>query len=273
MSHDPLSAGAVKVRDYMTTEVDTVEETDSVRTAADLMRGVEAHSGLPVVDVDERVAGFVSARDLLFADDDAPVGAVMSRDIIVARPEMKVKNAARVILRSGIQRLPVVGSDDRLVGIISHADIVRSQIEHTSPRKVKKLKRMLESVHDADIEIREDTVSISEIIPTQEEVYADELEGRKYEIEQGLVEPIVAIEYGDEVLLADGHHRALAASRIDRGEMQAYVVTVDRTEVDLGMRQTAREAGLSSLDDIEVNDYAHHPLVEKTEKWQSSDEE
>ncbi|WIV66159.1 CBS domain-containing ParB/RepB/Spo0J family partition protein [Natrialbaceae archaeon AArc-T1-2] len=258
-----------KVKEYMTQDVATVSPDATVGDVASRIAESDDHSGYPVCDR-RRVEGFISATDLLLADDDEPIFKAMTTDLIVAHPEMKITDAARVILRSGIQKLPVVDDAGNLVGIISNADVIRSQIERATPEKVLKLMQTLENIHD--VELRQDrrTVPLSTLVPTQSRVYADELEGRKYELEHGLAEPLVVIENGDTLLLADGHHRVLAADRLGIDEMDAYVIVVDR-EIELGMAQTAETEELESIDDIEVVDYARHPLVETTERLQSEE--
>lgn len=258
--------GSVKVKSYMTRDVATVTPDDSVRDVAERIANADGHSGFPVCD-GRRVEGFVSARDLLLAEDDDPVFMVMSPELIVAHPEMKMTDAARVILRSGIRKLPVVDDAGKLVGIISNTDVVRSQIERATPEKVGKLRRTLEQIHGVDLDEQRRNVDISALIPTQGKVYADELEGRVYELKQGLAEPLVVIDLGDRMLLADGHHRALAADRLDIDEMDAYVIVVDE-DVSLGMEKTAAEEGLQSIADISVVDYARHPLMESIERLQ-----
>ncbi|MDY7081595.1 MAG: CBS domain-containing protein, partial [Halobacteria archaeon] len=108
------------------------------------------HSGFPVTE-DGKVQGFISANDLLGKDDDEPIRELMSTNLIVADPDMKVNDAARVILRSGIQKLPVVDDDGHLVGIISNTDVIRSQIERVTPSKVWKLMNTLESIHETEV--------------------------------------------------------------------------------------------------------------------------
>ncbi|MFT4922092.1 MAG: hypothetical protein ACI8XM_001303, partial [Haloarculaceae archaeon] len=214
--------------------------------------------------------GFVSARDLLLAADHEPIFKVMTTDLLVAHPEMKLTDAARVILRSGIQRLPVVDDAGNLVGIISNADVIRSQIERATPGKVDKLIRTLENIHDTEATEKRRDVPLAELTPTQSRVYADELEGRRYELERGLAEPLVVIETGRNLLLADGHHRVKAASRLGIEQMDAYVIVIDEP-VELGMAETAKKEDLESIADIEAVDYAHHPLVETTERLQTEE--
>jgi len=259
--------GKPRVRDYMTQDVATVSPDDTVEAVAKrIAESKDTHSGFPVCD-GRHVEGFVSARDLLLAEEHEPIFKVMTQDLLVAHPDMKLTDAARVILRSGIQRLPVVDDAGNLAGIISNADVIRSQIERATPEKVGKLKRTLESIHGADAAKERRTVDLSALTPTQTKVYTDELEGRSYELENGLAEPLVVIDNAGALLLADGHHRVKAADRLDIDEMDAYVIALEE-RVELGMAETAREADLESIGDIQEVDYAHHPLVETTERLQ-----
>ena len=259
-------SGKPMVEEYMTRDVETVSPDETVAQVARRMVESDGHNGFPVTQ-GRTVEGFVSAGDLLLADDDAPVFTVMSTDLIVAHPSMKVTDAARVILRSGIQRLPVVDDAGNLVGIISNTDVVRSQIERATPSKVGKLLRTLEQIHNVTLSQERREVDLSALTPTQARVYADELEGRKYELERGLTEPLVVIDNDGRLHLADGHHRVMAAYEAGIDQMEAYVIVPSR-RIDLGMAKTAEKEGLHDIADIEIVDYARHPLVEKTERLQ-----
>ncbi|MFB6311874.1 MAG: CBS pair associated ParBc domain-containing protein [Salinirussus sp.] len=256
------------VQDYMTRDVDTVSPDDTVETVARRIAESEEHSGFPVCE-GRHVEGFVSARDLLLENDEEPIFKIMTTDLLVAHPEMKLTDAARVILRSGIQRLPVVDDAGNLVGIISNADVIRSQIERATPGKVDKLMRTLENIHGVEAREEQRKVPLARLTPTQGKVYADELEGRRYELERGLAEPLVVIDTGEELLLADGHHRVKAAHRLGIDEMDAYVIVIDEP-VDLGMAKTAEKERLETIGDIEAVDYAHHPLVQTTQRLQDT---
>ena len=253
--------GTLRVEDYMTRDVVTVSPDDTVASVARrVAESSEEHSGFPVCD-GRRCEGFVTARDLLLAADNAAVFTVMSEDLVVAHPEMDLDDAARVILRSGIQKLPVVDDAGNLVGIISNADVIRSQIERAPPEKVGKLSRTLENIHGISTRQDRRRVALDDLTPTQSKVYADELEGRRYELEHGLTEPLVVIDNGGDLLLADGHHRVKAADRQGIDESDAYVIVLGEG-VELGMAETARKEGLESIEDISVVDYGHHPLVQ-----------
>jgi predicted transcriptional regulator len=258
--------GKPTVGDYMTRDVATVSPDDTVGQVAHRIAESEEHSGFPVCE-GRHVEGFVAARDLLLQADHEPIFRVMTTDLLVAHPEMELTDAARVILRSGIRRLPVVDDAGNLVGIISNADVMRSQIERATPSKVDKLMRTLENIHGIEAREERREVTLSELTPTQSRVYADELEGRRYELERGLAEPLVVIDTGVDFLLADGHHRVKAASRLGIEQMDAYVIVIDEP-VELGMAETAEKEDLETVADIDAVDYAHHPLVETTERLQ-----
>ncbi|MFW6385497.1 MAG: CBS domain-containing protein, partial [Halodesulfurarchaeum sp.] len=146
-----------RVDDYMTREVATVSPDATVGDVSSRIVDADGHDGFPVTS-GRQVVGFVSSRDLLLKDESEPIFKIMTEDLIVAHPDMKVNDAARVILRSGIQKLPVVDDAGNLVGIISNADVIRSQIERATPEKVGKLKRTLETIHDVEADEKRRTV-------------------------------------------------------------------------------------------------------------------
>ncbi|MFW6436909.1 MAG: CBS domain-containing protein [Halococcoides sp.] len=264
-----IAPESATVEEYMTREVSTVSPDDTVAAVAERIAAQDEYSGFPVTD-DGHIEGFVSASDLLLADDETPIGSVMSGDLLVADPTMNVDAAARVILRSGIQRLPVVDESGDLVGIISNADVIRSQIERATPDTVAELKSTIEQAHGVETDQGRRDVTIGELRPTQSKVYGDELQGRQYELQRGLAEPLVVVDNDGELLLADGHHRSTAGRELGIEQMEAYVIETDE-HVDLELEQAAEDAGVESIDDVEIVDYARHPLIESTERFRDDE--
>jgi IMP dehydrogenase len=257
----PNEFGETPVTEYVTAIEAVVRPDDRVAAVADRLRSQSRGGSLPVVDEADRIVGVVGALDVLGADGEASVETVMNRRVVAIAPETSLRDATRVILRTGHQRLPVVDDDGTVLGVFSNADALRSRIERTTPRKVERTRNMLQSTHDALVTVREGRVALSSLIPTQAEVCADELVGRAYELERGLAEPLIVLTYGHETLLVDGHHRALAAQQLDIEEMQAYVLVVDPDEVPrLGLRRAAYVSGLESLDDVTLTDYVADSL-------------
>ncbi|MFF5158164.1 CBS domain-containing protein [Streptomyces sp. NPDC000348] len=91
-------------------------------------------SGVPVLDDDDKVLGVVSGTDLARArahragrDPASAVTAadVMSSPAVTVHPEQTVPDAARLMERRGVERLPVVDEEDRLIGIATRRDLLR----------------------------------------------------------------------------------------------------------------------------------------------------
>jgi len=137
----------MKVRDIMTTDPVRVTGDTRLREAARLMVRHRV-SGLPVVDEAGKLVGIVSEGDFIrreagrdrpqgvslldavFGEGELqPAGAetvaeVMTRSVVTITPEATIGEAARVMGRRNVKRLPVVDLEGELIGIVSRADVV-----------------------------------------------------------------------------------------------------------------------------------------------------
>jgi CBS domain-containing protein len=136
------------VRDVMTTRVVSVRQDASFREMA---RGLRENrvSAFPVLDDDGKVIGLVSEADLLTKQaldggyDGMPgmisgllrrkeqgkargitAGDLMTGPAVTVIPEAAVQDAARLMSKRKVKRLPVVDAAGRLAGIISRADVL-----------------------------------------------------------------------------------------------------------------------------------------------------
>ena len=152
--------------------------------------------------------------------------------------------------------------------MISNLDIVRSHFERASPAKAETLKSLLAERYQLPFSSRRGLVPIARLKPTQWKVFEDELEGRRYELERGFAEPVLVVQKGDQWILVDGHHRALAAQEMGLAQLQAFILTCDQPQEfaakETGFERVAREHHLNGLADIEIDRAAHHPLLEVT---------
>jgi ParB/Sulfiredoxin domain/CBS domain len=163
----------------------------------------------------------------------------------------------------GISRMPVMDKQGKLVGIITNTDIVRSHIERSTPTKVNYFKKTLEQLYGIKTRLIRMKVPIKKLRPTQNKIYADELQGRTYEIERGLAEPTIVVKVGGRYVLVDGHHRTVAALKLGYEEIDSYVIELDE-DIKLGIEKTADKEGILTYGDIEVIDDAQHPLIALT---------
>lgn len=119
----------IKVEDYMTTEVLTVDEGKSVAEIAVTM-GKE-RIGSVIVTAEGKPKGIFTERDLLttFLREgrslDAPVKGYASTPLIVAPAWISVYEAAYIMADRHIRRLPLV-EEEELVGIITARDLVEA---------------------------------------------------------------------------------------------------------------------------------------------------
>ena len=256
------------VKDYMTRSVVSVKSDTTTEKIIKLMKETD-HDGFPVVDDNDEIVGIVTAFDFLLKESTDLVEGIMSTDVVVAQENMSINDASRVMFRKGISRLPVIDENGKLRGIITNTDMVRSHIERSTPTKVDYFKKTLEQLYGIKTTLRKKKVELSKLRPTQDKVYADELQGRAYEIEGGLAEPIIVVKSGDRWILVDGHHRSVAANKLGFDYIDAYVIDLNK-DLKLGMERTADKSGIYTFDDIEIIDDAQHQLIAITESIQKS---
>jgi len=146
------------VREAMDADPVTVRPDTDVET---LVRTLHRHElqGVPVVDEDVPCVGSVTESDLVIADEQGDLhlppyihlfGRVVSleplrgceallgkasassaADMMSAKPttvspDTDVHEAARIIAKSGHNRLPVVDGDGRLVGVVTRVDVLEA---------------------------------------------------------------------------------------------------------------------------------------------------
>lgn len=106
----------------------TIAPDKTVGDALTLM--AEYHiGGIPVVDAGGILAGIVTNRDLRFESDlRRPIKAVMTSErLVTTAPGTTLEDAARILHRHKIEKLPVVDAEGRLVGLVTYKDITKAK--------------------------------------------------------------------------------------------------------------------------------------------------
>lgn len=139
----------MKVSQLMTPKVITVGRGASLKEAA--RRMIEAGvSGLVVTDAGGALQGVITEADFVktesqrragkrarllrwlsreepaMPDTERLVGDVMTSDVITLETEADHAEAARLMRKAGVKRIPIVDGDGRLAGILSRSDILRA---------------------------------------------------------------------------------------------------------------------------------------------------
>lgn len=118
----------VRVKDAMTTNVDTFSSHETFRNIQQQMKA-KRYSGVPIVD-DGQLVGLVSVDDILTAFDhsyiDDPVRERMTHAPATVPQNYSVIAASNIFKKHRYGRLPVVTEPDSLevVGIITYSDIL-----------------------------------------------------------------------------------------------------------------------------------------------------
>jgi len=109
-------------RDIMTHEVISIAPTATLRDAARLLSDYSI-SGVPIVDREGRMVGILTQADLISKEGEI-VSDIMTEKVVAVREDTPVDRIAQILTSNRFKRVPVM-RDERLVGIVSRADIVR----------------------------------------------------------------------------------------------------------------------------------------------------
>ncbi|MDE6806616.1 MAG: IMP dehydrogenase, partial [Muribaculaceae bacterium] len=105
----------------------TITGNETVGDALRLMHDNHI-GGIPVVDDDNKLVGIVTNRDLRFQTDmEIKISDVMTKENLVTTNNPNLEEAAQILLRHKIEKLPVVDADNKLVGLITYRDITKIQ--------------------------------------------------------------------------------------------------------------------------------------------------
>jgi len=139
----------MRMRDLMTTDVETIGPLDSVADARQRLSLHRIHH-LVVVERSE-ILGVVSSRDLKGARAETSITDVMSSQVITADADTTVRRAANVLRGHTIGCLPILDGR-KLVGIVTISDLLsllgtgaqrpveqgkRWTLKHRGPRRVQ----------------------------------------------------------------------------------------------------------------------------------------
>ncbi len=130
----PLEEQARQVRrvkraeSVMIHEPITILKEATVADALNLMKEYKI-GGIPVVDAKNTLIGIVTNRDLRFQQDmGRQVAEVMTAEnIITTTRKTGLAEAAQILQAHKIEKLPVVDSDYKLIGLITYKDITKSK--------------------------------------------------------------------------------------------------------------------------------------------------
>lgn len=106
-----------------------------------------------VLDEKRRLIGSIRLHDLILAPANTPISRIMVRDSLAVALEESQEEVARKIARYDVIALPVVDSDGRLVGIITHDDALDALQEEATEdfHKIGTVGKLSQSVRESGI--------------------------------------------------------------------------------------------------------------------------
>ncbi|MBS7646659.1 MAG: CBS domain-containing protein [Candidatus Bathyarchaeia archaeon] len=124
---------AVRVRDVMTEGLISVEKTEPVIKAINLM--VEKDIGAVVVTEKGKPVGILTERDIMkkvcpkeLCTRKVSVGEIMSQPLITVDADAKLGEAASLMIEKGVRRL-LVAEKGKIVGIVTQRDLMRGTLD------------------------------------------------------------------------------------------------------------------------------------------------
>ncbi|MBH54069.1 MAG: magnesium transporter [Opitutaceae bacterium] len=124
LEYDPDSAGGA-----MTPDVLAIRNSSSVDEAIQAIRQqsseLETIYYVYVIDNEDKLLGVISMRDLLLSTPETRVTSIMKSQILgMLQPDTDKEQAANIMAEYNLIALPVVDEDNKLLGIVTHDDVI-----------------------------------------------------------------------------------------------------------------------------------------------------
>ena len=121
-----LAAINESVHEIMQNDVASIETDARIPDALEIMLERKI-GGIPIVDDEKRVVAICTEKDFVSLVSNVPanktIGEFMSKKVKTASPDTKIGEAARIMVKEGLRRLPLV-RDEILVGLVTASDIM-----------------------------------------------------------------------------------------------------------------------------------------------------
>ena len=123
LGYEEDTAGRIMTPEYISLK-DNLTVSQTLERIRSLSNASEVVYYLYVTDVSRQLTGIVSLRDLVIASPETTLAEIMTRDVVFVHTDTDQEEVARTIQRYDILALPVVDSEERLVGVVTVDDVI-----------------------------------------------------------------------------------------------------------------------------------------------------
>ena len=203
----------------------------------------------PVVDEWNRLVGMVTSKDVAFSERDQTIDKLMTRNPLKVTPKTSIASAAHMMVWEGIELLPVVDDNRKLIAAIGRQDVLRAM------QFIQKQPQMGETIEDlvwnGFEEVKESSGELSF---------------------RGMISPQMTSQLGTvsegvlTTLMTKAAYRAIRAHK--KGDlvlenMSTYFVRPLQIESEVEIRPKMIEVS-RKFGKVEVNVYHHDLLIAKS---------
>jgi len=104
----------------------TIKPDMTVQDARNLMNEYGVSGLLVKEDTGKKLAGIITLRDITFeTKSDNMVSHLMSKDVVTAKEGTTIEQAKQILHDHRIEKLPIIGSNNQIVGLITSKDILK----------------------------------------------------------------------------------------------------------------------------------------------------
>ena len=126
---------ATRAEDIMTRKVFSINENSTIMNASIFMEEVN-HTGIPVLNNEGKLTGFIGLKDIMKARRvsamNAPVRAYMKKNVVSSPPDVTMREVERIFYKHHIGHLPIVEAG-ALTGIVTRWDFLQYKKQREDP--------------------------------------------------------------------------------------------------------------------------------------------
>ncbi|MDQ0886889.1 putative transcriptional regulator [Paenibacillus sp. V4I9] len=100
----------------------------AVSTVKDMQKLVEetTHTRYPVIDDNQVPIGMITTKDIMGAKPNQLIGTLMTPNPLMINLKTSVASAGHTMVWEGIELLPVIDTDRKMIGVISRKDVMKA---------------------------------------------------------------------------------------------------------------------------------------------------